>query len=262
MTVKETPTGRSFFKLTNKKIDLDPITLQVTKTTFHKTRHDRKTNRAAKEKFFSRRNTSLLLLFCAVFFWFSGFAAIEAFFSLLGTNYYGLDMDKTPLLGLVYPISMIIAAVPTGLIGKKFGRKKTLYLCLGFLIVSLTLISFVVILLKSVIGLAIMMAIVGFFWMGVIVNTFPIVWRLCPENKVSTFTGIYYTFNQSAAILGPIVVGFIFDFLAHLHWGVNKYKALYPFALGCVLVALIFLIFVKGGEATNTEIKKVETNDY
>ncbi|MBN1330349.1 MAG: MFS transporter [Candidatus Heimdallarchaeota archaeon] len=262
LTIKETPTGKSFFKLTDKKIILDPISLQVKEEEIIKTKLDRKTKQQNREEFFSKRNTSLLLLFFAVFFWFSGFAAIEAFFTLLGQNYFNLDMDKTPLYGLVYPISMIIASVPTGLIGKKFGRKKTLYLCLGFLIVSLSIISFVVILLKSIIGLVVMMAIVGFFWMGVIVNTFPIIWRLCPENKVSTFTGIYYTFNQSAAILGPIVIGFIFDFLANKNWGDNKYKALYPYALGCVLIALLFLIFVKGGEATDNIKKIKESNNY
>ncbi|HUT80765.1 MAG TPA: MFS transporter [Candidatus Bathyarchaeia archaeon] len=259
LTIKETPTGKSFFKLSDRKITLDPVSLQVKEVEEQRTRIDRETRRENRKYFFSKRNVSLILLFFAVFFWFSGFAAIEAFFTLLGSNYFGLDMDRTPLYGLVYPISMIVASVPTGLIGKKFGRKKTLYLCLGFLIVSLSLLSFVVILLKSIIGLVVMMAIVGFFWMGIIVNTFPMIWRLCPETKISTFTGIYYTFNQSAAILGPIVIGFIFDFLANKNWGNNKYKALFPFVLGCILVALLFLIFVKGGEANDVPKKKEES---
>jgi MFS family permease len=210
-------------------------------------------------KVFKKENRNILLLLFAVLFWFMGFAAIEAFFTLLGTDYFGLDVDIVSSLGLAYPISMIIASLPTGLIGKKFGRKKTLYLCLGFLLVSLTIIASVIIPLKSVIGIGIMMGIVGFFWMGVIVNTFPILWRMCPENEVATYTGIYYTFNQSAAILGPIIIGGFFDIAeVRLADATNVYWILFPFVIFCVLVALIFFIFVKGGEAKQED----ESNKY
>jgi hypothetical protein len=36
------------------------------------------------------------------------------------------------------------------------------------------------------------------------------------------------------------------------------YKTLYPFVLACVVIALVFLIFVRGGEAE--EEQKAESN--
>lgn len=247
-TVKETPTGNGFLKLNNEKIHVDCMNFEI--TTKGPDDCEPEAKKGAFIKIFHKKYSSLLLLLLAVFFWFAGFAAIEAFFSLIGTEYFGLDMQATPLLGLVYPVSMIFASLPTGLIGQKLGRKKTLYLCIGMLILSLGIVSFVVMPLESVLGLAIVMAVVGFFWMGVIVNTFPVVWKLCPKDEVSTFTGIYYTFNQSAAILGPVLMGLILDGF-QLIWGpLDKYLTVYPFALGCIVIALIFLIFVRGGEAS------------
>lgn len=261
IATRETPTGKGFFKLSDQKIGIDCMTFErmTNKQLPDECQNDNGSPKRGMAFFriFKKEYTSVLVLFLAVFFWFAAFGAIEANFSLLGTFYYGLNMDRTPLLGLVYPISMIAASLPTGLIGRKFGRKKTLYLCLGMLIVCLSIISFVVIPLKSVAGLAIVMAFVGFFWMGVIVNTFPIVWKLCPADEISTFTGIYYTFNQSAAILGPILMGIILD-IAEPSMGVDKYKFLYPFALACVVIALIFFLFVRGGEATDDQTSEKE----
>ncbi|MEA2071695.1 MAG: hypothetical protein U9O98_10460, partial [Asgard group archaeon] len=65
------------------------------------------------------------------------------------------------------------------------------------------------------------------------------------------------TFNQSAAIIGPVLMGIIFD-IAEARIGLGMYKFLYPFALACVVVAVIFLIFVKGGEASDEKEEKEE----
>jgi MFS family permease len=258
LATRETPTGEEFFKIGKEKIAIDCMSFRVVEGDQVEC-SDEPTikKRGAFFKLFSKQYLSLLLLFFAVLFWFTGFGAIEANFSNLGIDYFGLGTDQTSTIGLVYPISMIVASIPTGLIGRKIGRKLTLYICLGMLIVCTAIVSFWIILIKSVIGLAILMGIIGFFWMGIIVNTFPIVWRLCPTDELSTFTGIYYTFNQAAAIIGPTAIGIIFD-IVEPYWGNSMYKTLYPFVLACVVIALVFLIFVRGGEAE--EEQKAESN--
>ncbi|NHJ47481.1 MAG: SLC45 family MFS transporter [Asgard group archaeon] len=253
-TVKETPTGKGFLRFSKEKINIDSMKFYIIQPNEDEIISENNNKRKKKKrdnafiKIFKKDNRAILLLLFAVLFWFMGFAAIEANFSVLGTDFFEIPVDDVSLLGMVYPVSMIVASVPAGLVGKKIGRKKTIYICLGMLLLSLVIMASVVISLKNVIGFAIMMGFVGFFWMGVIVNTFPILWRLCPENEVSTFTGIYYTFNQTAAILGPILMGGIFD-LANPGLGSNMYWSLFPFVIFCVVVALIFFIFVKGGEA-------------
>ncbi|MEA2071850.1 MAG: MFS transporter, partial [Asgard group archaeon] len=138
---QETPTGEGFLKLTDEKIAVDSMNFEIVECRKQEEEQPKKKTNAFF-LIFKKEYLSILLLLLAVFFWFSGFGAIEANFSNLGNDYYGLPMDQTSMLGLVYPITMIAASLPMGLIGQKLGRKRTLYLCLGMLIVCLSLISF------------------------------------------------------------------------------------------------------------------------
>jgi MFS family permease len=256
ITVKETPTGKGFLRLSKEKIHIDNINFSITASDEEQI-EDKKPRKKLREwsffKIFTKQYSAILFLLLAVLFWIMGFAAIETFFTLLGTEYLGLDFNIATMLGVAYPGSMIAAAYPMGLLGKKIGRKKTIYICLGSEIVLLSIIAAVVIPLKSVLGLGLMIIVVGAFWMGVIVNTYPILWRLCPENEVSTFIGIFYIFNQTASVLGPLIMGGIFDIGTNRLATPNaEYWLLFPFMTLCVIIALGFFLLVKGGEAKET----------
>ncbi|MHA1258577.1 MAG: MFS transporter [Candidatus Heimdallarchaeaceae archaeon] len=247
-TLKETPTGDKFFELSKEKISLDSVTFNLKSE--EKVDNDPK-DKGAFISLFTKKHRSLLFVFLAVFFWFTAFGALEAFFSKFATEYLELGLDTAMLIGVVYPAAMILSAIPTGILGKKVGRKKTLIISVSSLIVLLTLLSFIVVPLKNIIALAITLVFVGIFWMSLIVNTFPVVWKLAPEKEIGTFTGFYYTFNQSAAILGPILMGAIFN-IASIYIGKGnpeRFKYIFPFMLGCLVIALLCLIPVKGGES-------------
>ena len=36
------------------------------------------------------------------------------------------------------------------------------------------------------------------FSMRSVVNSFPLMWGFAPERRIATYTGVYFTFNQSA----------------------------------------------------------------
>ena len=75
---------------------------------------------------------SALRILSAIFFWFIGYSAIEAFFSLYANKYLGLEeADGARLLGQLSVI-FVIFALPAGYIGAKIGRKVTI--SLGLLI--------------------------------------------------------------------------------------------------------------------------------
>ncbi|MHA1211406.1 MAG: MFS transporter [Candidatus Heimdallarchaeota archaeon] len=269
LTIKETPTGHKFMKIGKEKLVIDDVTFEIQESnveldeSFTKKRRKRTKKTRPFSTLNREQSSSMILMFIAIFFWFAGFGAMEASFSLIGTKFFGLDVDVVAAIGLVYPVSMIIAALPTGLIGQKFGRKRTIYLCLGVLIGLMAILGFIVMLVNmkfpvgSVVSFGILMGFVGFFWMGIIVNTFPIIWNICPKNRKGAFTGVFYTFSQLAAVIGPLVVGIFFDlFEFNAGWGDNKFRVLFPFVLICLVLALVFVIFVKGTEAVKEEITK------
>jgi hypothetical protein len=91
-------------------------------------------------------------------------------------------------------------------------------------------------------------------WMGFIVNSFSILWALAPEGEGGTYTGIYYTFNQAAYTLAPILFGGILMITGWIFPPLGlgfdfRYIIMFPFILVCVIIAILFFRKVKGGEA-------------
>ncbi|MHA1974497.1 MAG: MFS transporter [Candidatus Hodarchaeales archaeon] len=245
--VKETPTGKDFFKITSHPIEIDPVSLEII-------RESDSIEKEARSKWndfqsiFKEEDKSTLWILIAVFCWFSAFGALEAFFSLFGTEYFGLTKQMASTVILVYPISMIISAIPSGILGQRIGRKNSLYLGLFGVIIIGSIIAVVAAPLKDIFLFQILLFFLGAFWMDIIVNTFPMVWSLAPKDKVGAFTGIYYTFNQFAAIVAPPLMGFILDIGSIIGLGVNRYLLMFPFFIFCFVVAFLFLRLVKRGE--------------
>ncbi|MBM4424756.1 MAG: SLC45 family MFS transporter, partial [Chloroflexi bacterium] len=68
---------------------------------------------------------SALRILLAIFFWFLGYTAIEAFFTLYAKNHLGLEeADGARLLGQL-SLVFVIFALPAGYLGGRFGRRPT-----------------------------------------------------------------------------------------------------------------------------------------
>jgi MFS-type transporter involved in bile tolerance (Atg22 family) len=87
------------------------------------------------------------------------------------------------------------------------------------------------------------LALISIPWMGVIVNSFPMLWSLAPESRVATYTGLYYTFNQAAYSLSPVLMGGLLSLSAGLD--AYRYIVMFPFVFLCYGVGLLFLLRVR-----------------
>lgn len=85
--------------------------------------------------------------------------------------------------------------------------------------------------------------------MFITVNTLPLVLEIGGVEKVGTFTGYYYTATFSAQIASPIVYGFI-RMLS------GTYMSLFYYSPIMFALSIIFILFVKHGEAVPDEIIK------
>ena len=92
----------------------------------------------------------------------------------------------------------------------------------------------------------IMLALTSIPWMGFIVVSFSILWALAPEGKKGIYTGIYYTFNQAAYALAPVIFGGTLSSVSFL--GDNRYIIMFPFILICIAIAFLLFLPIKGGE--------------
>ncbi len=255
LTVKETPTGDKFLKISDKKIDIDPIS--------YKAKISREPIKEAKMKgkrFISYRQTVKILrshrdfafFVATVFFMYLAFASVESFFSSFAIDYIGITEGEAATLFIAYSGPMILVAYFVGLLGqwKKVGRRNAVKIYLLWLIISVSLMAFLIV--PSIyknhqpLLVMIMLALTSIPWMGFIVISFSILWALAPEGRKGIYTGIYYTFNQAAYALAPVIFGGILTSVSFL--SDYRYIVMFPFILICIAIAFLLFIPIKGGE--------------
>ncbi|MBU0511910.1 MAG: SLC45 family MFS transporter [Chloroflexi bacterium] len=203
---------------------------------------------------------SAIRLLLAIFFWFLGYTAIEAFFTLYARNHLGMhEADGTRLLGQLSLI-FVIFALPAGVIGSKIGRRKTIVS--GILLMgTLMLVMFFTppetlnILLTHlpvlgdipVIGVILMAA--GAAWALININSLPMVVDMTEPARLGTYTGLYYLFSMLSAVAGPNVNGWI------IHLTGGDYNSIMVVAPIFMAIALVLMWGVKRGEAVSLEMQ-------
>jgi MFS-type transporter involved in bile tolerance (Atg22 family) len=197
---------------------------------------------------------SALRILLAIFFWFLGYTAIEAFFNLYAINHLGLDpASGAQLLGQLSLI-FVIFALPAGYLGAKLGRRATIVA--GILLMSAILLvmyilppSILTIPLARLPALgvvpitgALLMA-AGAAWALININSLPMVVDMTSAARIGTFTGLYYLFSTLSAIAGPNVNGWIIKLSG------DNYNSIMIVAPIFMIVALLLMVGVKRGEA-------------
>lgn len=198
---------------------------------------------------------SAIRLLSAIFCWFVGYNAIEAFFTLYANKYLGYsEADGTRLLGQLSLI-FVLFALPSGYIAARIGRRVTIstglalmalltgsifFLPKEFLTLSLTKLP----VLGEVPALGVLLMLAGFAWSLVNINSLPMVVDMTTHARLGTYTGLYYLFSTLAAIAGPNINGWIVQLTGRNY---NNIMLVAPFFM---LLALVLMLGVRRGEAT------------
>ena len=205
------------------------------------------------------KDKSAIRLFLSIFFWFLGYTAIEAFFTLYAKNHLGMnEADGSRLLGHL-SLFFVLFALVSGLIGAKIGRRVTIMvgiILLGGLIGAMYFIppsTLTVVLTKlpvlgtiPVISLFLMAA--GIAWSLININSLPMVVDMTTTARLGTYTGLYYLFSTLSAIVGPNVNGWVIQLSG------DNYNAVMLISPFFMLIAFLLMIGVKRGEATQVAV--------
>jgi MFS family permease len=148
----------------------------------------------------------------------------------------------------------VLFSLPSGYIGAALGRRRTIMAGIIVMATCIALMFFLpvdvlTILLTTlpavgnvpIIGVILMVA--GIAWALINVNSLPMVVDMTEPERVGTYTGLYYLFSTLAAILGPIVYGFIIQFSG------GAYSLLMLVSPIFMALALISIAGVTRGEA-------------
>ncbi|MEI6290389.1 MAG: MFS transporter [Chloroflexota bacterium] len=172
-----------------------------------------------KEVWFSE-DKSALRLFLAIFFWFLGYTAIEAFFTLYAKNYLGInEADGSRLLGHL-SLMFVLFALAAGVIGSRFGRRHTISVGIVSMAVIMAVMFFAPVkTLITVLGrlpvlgeipvISIFLMAAGAAWALININSLPMVVDMTTSARLGTYTGLYYLFSTLSAIAGPNINGIL-----------------------------------------------------
>jgi len=219
---------------------------------------------------------SLIFMLGCLFFLFAGANAIQTFFALFAEEILHIQTAQATLLMALFGLCMLLAAIPAGKLGQKFGRKKTILLGLGIFLGAFVIFFAVFLATLGGKGLSIgeftalnrsdpgavadvtrllgllvypVMVLAGAANMFITVNTLPLVLEIGGIERVGTFTGYYYTATFSAQIASPIAYGFFRMFS-------GSYMSLFYYSPIMLVLAALAILFVHHGEAIPQELIK------
>ncbi|MDR2747693.1 MAG: MFS transporter [Treponema sp.] len=188
------------------------------------------------------------LILVSLFFWFMAYEGLQPFLGLYLVEVIGVAESNAALAQGVAGISGVALAIPSGYAAHRLGRRRFIRICLVFLTVILLAVPFstdFVLRLGFSINTCLLiflllMFLYGTVWIGVMVNSFPMIWQMTNYDNVGIYTGLYYTFSQSAAIFAPPITGLIID--------LGGYRGIFIFSGICMFAAWCTMGGVKAGE--------------
>ncbi|MFX0010016.1 MAG: MFS transporter [Candidatus Hermodarchaeota archaeon] len=194
---------------------------------------------------------STIFILLAIFCWFIGYQGIVALISIYGKDVLGYPNSLAGALPFLVTIPLLIFIYPLARVPAKIGRRKTIKIGVLIWTAMLILLFFLGLIKAQLYIVAFPLALLGIGWALINTNSIVIVWELAPSTeKIGTYTGLYYFSSYLAAILGPMIVGAMTDWMGLPSLLLN----------GAIffILAYICMIFVKRGEVELTEEEKLE----
>lgn len=185
-------------------------------------------------------NRSGIYVLLAILFWFMGLEAVQTGLSSFAVFTLGLTPGTASVLTTLFAASFILAAVPSGLVAGRIGRKRTINFGLAGLVLLFSLGYFFI---QDQITLGIVLVAGGILWALVNVSGLPLVFDYGDESKIGVYTGLYYFSAQSAAVLGPVLSGVMVESLD------SEYRWLWIF--GAVFMAFSWMALQAVREKAN-----------
>lgn len=185
-----------------------------------------------------------LLILLAIMCWFLGYNALDTWISSFGKFSLGINEGRMAILTSGLALSFVIFALPSGILATRFGRRRIILI--GITGLLLTIIYGLIV--QNELMLIGFLIIAGFFWALINVNSLPMVYDVGGDERIGTFTGLYYLASSIAAIGGPQIVGILIDITG------GNYRIMFVFA--AIFMALAGLCMYKVRE-TKRDLKSI-----
>jgi MFS family permease len=195
------------------------------------TAESRSTVRQAFQSLWQSENQSGIWLLVTICLSFMIFESLQAGLSSFAVFVLGIPLGQAVRLAAVFALVLVLSAYPSGMIGTRFGRQRTINAGLvGLLLTTICCYFFI----RSPLSFVIILVPLGFFTSFVVINDLPLLYDISDGGRIGAFTGVYFVATQTAAVLGPTLAGFATDI-------VGSHRAIFAFAALCALIAWVLL---------------------
>ncbi|MHA1518704.1 MAG: MFS transporter [Promethearchaeota archaeon] len=200
---------------------------------------------------------ALIFTLVAVFFNQCGYQVAETFLSTYTVTVLGFSETQANYVLATLFIFGIMVAIPAGLLGKKIGARDAALIGLVLFFLSTIPIAYFSIISPATVRnifslnqfqvgttfflILALVVILGFSLTLVSINLLVVIWDMASKNRIATFTGYYYLFAHSAAILSPFLAGLIFDGLETL-FPINGLQGLFGY-VSIMYIGAIYALF-------------------
>lgn len=186
---------------------------------------------------------SMYIMMIALFFISGALDGGNTYATLYATKTLSLDVARVTALSSIAGMGAIVFAVPAGVMGTKFGRKKTIFT--GLVLLILCRIVLLMLPIAKGVNIYVLYTVIMFVLsassMLVNINTLPIMLSIGGEERFGAFTGYYYTATFTAAVVCPTLIGFFVGIA-------GTYNAVNAFCIAVQIIAAVCVLFVKHGE--------------
>ncbi|MCJ7718240.1 MAG: MFS transporter [Anaerolineales bacterium] len=183
---------------------------------------------------------SLFALLGAIFLLFIAYEGIGTFFTSYAVNELGISEGLAPTLFGLAGVTFILFTIPAGFIGERFGRRRTIIVGILLFGLDMALGYFA----TSAVQIGIVLAISGFGWALINVNTLPMVIDTNDDERLlGTYTGLYYLASQVGAAFAPLMMGSVIDLFG------SNFRTIFLTGPGFFVLGLIAMTLVTRGEA-------------
>ena len=199
---------------------------------------------------FAQTDKSAVYILIALFLWFSAYWAMRPFMTLYVIEYLGLSEGMAGFSTGMFAVAYLAFAIPSGIVAHRIGRKKTIRIALIAMAVVAALMfshEFYTVRLGASQTLAVgifwaLLFLFGVFWGAANTNSFPMLWQMANFNTMGAYTGVYYVFSQSAAIVAPPLTGGIVDLVG--------FRAIFLVTAFVMIASCLVMGRVRGGETS------------
>ncbi len=135
-----------------------------------------------------------------------------------------------------FSLSFLVFAIPSGFIATRFGRKNVIRTGL----IGMALMFVLLYLTTNLLFMMIILAFGGLCWALININSYPMVADMAGEGKLGSYTGLYYFFSSTAAVVAPPIFGFFIDIVG--------FPVLFGIGFLALVAAFYFMSKVESGE--------------